>query len=200
MCKRAGFKYYNGYGSLNISELHGQLLVLFCTVCRNRFVETDSIKPQRYSRVPSVSNPSNSSIYDITQLFYSVVSSALERQLLVAARVRKELQSCTVSADININIMDFELLTSFLATIMSIISYTLLHLVQMLATQLSYIAIQQLHLHRGISTRSAFIMARCACASEVYIRQCVCVCVCVHVCRLLQLLKINEVQVRVSIG
>ncbi len=35
MCKPAGFKYYNGYGSLNISELHGLSTVastLFCTV------------------------------------------------------------------------------------------------------------------------------------------------------------------------
>ncbi len=49
MCKPAGFKYYNGYGSLNISELHGLSTVactLFYTVCRNRFVETASIKPQ----------------------------------------------------------------------------------------------------------------------------------------------------------
>ncbi len=54
MCKRAGFKYYNGYGSLNISELHGLSTVacsLFCTVCRNRFVEAASIKPQRSADV-----------------------------------------------------------------------------------------------------------------------------------------------------
>ncbi len=54
MCKPAGFKYYNGYGSLNISELHGLSTVacsLFCTVCRNRFVETASIKPQRSADV-----------------------------------------------------------------------------------------------------------------------------------------------------
>ncbi len=54
MCKPADFKYYNGYGSLNISELHGLSTVacsLFCTVCRNRFVETASIKPQRSADV-----------------------------------------------------------------------------------------------------------------------------------------------------
>ena len=42
------------------------------------------------------------------------------------------------------------------------------------------------------------IMPWCACASEVY--SSVCVCVCVRVCRLLQLLRINEVQVTASIG
>ncbi len=47
-------------------------------------------------------------------LLYLVVSSALERWLFVAARVRKELQSCTQLAAINF--MDFELLVSFLAT------------------------------------------------------------------------------------
>ena len=39
-------------------------------------------------------------------------------------------------------------------------------------------------------------MPRCACASEAY--GIVCLCVCVY--RLLQLLKDNKVQVRVSIG
>ncbi len=64
MCKPADFKYYNGYGSLNISELHGLSKVacsLFCTVCRNRFVETASIKPQRSA--------------DVTRIIYKQVSS-----------------------------------------------------------------------------------------------------------------------------
>ncbi len=57
MCKPAGFKYYivyNGYGSLNISELHGLSTVacsLFYTVCRNRFVET-SLEPGPIQKGP----------------------------------------------------------------------------------------------------------------------------------------------------
>ncbi len=49
---------------------------------------------------------------NISYITYFVVSSALERLLLVTARVRKELQSCTVSAA-----MDFELFDILLATI-----------------------------------------------------------------------------------
>ncbi len=50
-----------------------------------------------------------------------------------------------------------------------------------------------------------FVMPRCACASEVYGSVLVCLCVCVSVCLCVcvdcySCSRINEVQVRVSIG
>ncbi len=52
MCKRDGYKYYNGYRSLNISELHG-LSTVACTALGVEIgiVETASIKPQHNADV-----------------------------------------------------------------------------------------------------------------------------------------------------
>ncbi len=65
-CERADYDYYNRYRPRNISELHG-LSTVTCSLLTLDvgidIVVMASIKPQMYSRIPTVSYPSNSSIY-----------------------------------------------------------------------------------------------------------------------------------------